>query len=240
MDRDRCLCVVVENPPVGEQQPPDVQFEQRVAQWLIYRSRPRRSGHVCRTVLFHADVHVWLLENQLVQRNSAAPEGIDAQTCLHFLRGKKRFRARALLPVDHQTLDGCPHGEPLNRQSAQLHLAAGHPFQTAYQQAAQQRVARAAPEENHQSRDNQEDLCAENPGDVTQPAPLPAAGLARHFDPPSRRISMCRRALLSFNHFSAWSLIPLCTRASWIASRAASSDGGSCPRALACGMTAFS
>jgi len=27
MDRDRCLCVVVENPPVGEQQAPDMQFE---------------------------------------------------------------------------------------------------------------------------------------------------------------------------------------------------------------------
>src|SRR5882762_3190089 len=134
-----------------------------------------------------------------------------------------------LLPVDHQTLDGCPHGQPLNRQSAQLDLAAGHPFQTAYQQAAQQRVA----------RDDQEDLCAENPGDVTQPAPLPAAGLDRHFDPPSRRISMCRRTLLSLSHFSAWSLIPLCTRASWIASRAASSDGGSCPRTLACGTIAF-
>jgi len=43
---------------------------------------------------------------------------------------------------------------------------------------------------------------------------------------------MCRRALLSFSHFSAWSLIPLCTRASWIASRAASSDGGFPARAL--------
>ena len=73
-----------------------------------------------------------LLDDKFIQRNPAAPEGIDSQAGLHFLRGEKRFRARGLPPVDHQTLYGGPHGEPANRQRAQLHFAARHPFQTAY------------------------------------------------------------------------------------------------------------
>ena len=47
---------------------------------------------------------MWLLDDKLTQRNLAAPERIDAQTCLHFLRSKKWFRAGGFLPVDHQTL----------------------------------------------------------------------------------------------------------------------------------------
>ena len=116
--------------------------------------------------------------------------------------------------MDHHTLYGCLHGEPLNGYTPQLNLTASQLFQTAYEQPAQQWVARAAAEKNHQTRDDQEDLCAENPGDVTQPTPLPAAGLARHLDPPSRRMSMCRRARLSLSHFSDCSLIPRCTNAS--------------------------
>src|SRR5258708_13772929 len=162
-----------------------------------------------------------------------------ARPRLHFLRGKKWFRARGLPPVDYQAPYGCPPGEPLKRQSAELHRGTGQLFQTGDEQPAQQRVACPAAEKNHQARDDQENLCAENPGDVAQPAPLPVAGLTRHFDPPSRRFSMCRRPLLSFSHVSAWSLIPLCTRASWIASRAASSGGGSRPPPFAFGPVAF-
>src|ERR1700674_1388088 len=136
MHGDRCFYVVVENPPIGEQQAPDMQFEYRVAQWFIYGSWLRRCGHICGAVLIDADVQVWLLNHEFIQRNSSAPEGIDAQTPLHFYFSKKRFRSRGFSPMDHQTLYGCPHGEPTNRQSAQLNLAAGYPFQTAHQQPA--------------------------------------------------------------------------------------------------------
>ena len=200
MHGDRRFYVVVKNPPISEQESPDMQLEKRVAPRSIGESGPRRRGHVGRSVLIHADVYVRLLHHQLIQRNSAAPKGIDAQARLHFLCGKKRFRAGGFLAVDYQVLYGYPHGEPFNGKRAELHLAAGQQFHAAYRQPAQQRIAGAAAEENDQSRGDQKYFCGKNPDDVAQPAPLPAASLLSHFAASSRNFSMCSRALLSMSH----------------------------------------
>ena len=73
-----------------------------------------------------------LLDNKLAQGNPAAPERIDAQTSLHFLRREEWFRTGRLFSMDHQTLYGGLHGKPANRQGAQLHPPAGRFFQSAY------------------------------------------------------------------------------------------------------------
>src|SRR5437879_6825747 len=45
-----------------------------------------------------------LLDNKLAQGNPAAPERIDAQPSLHFLRREEWFRTGRLFSMDHQTL----------------------------------------------------------------------------------------------------------------------------------------
>ena len=57
------------------------------------------------------------------------------------------------------------------------------------------------------------------------------AAFALHCGACSSIFSRCTRPRLSFNQRSACSSMPRCTSASWIYSRAASSEGGSCPRA---------
>ncbi len=84
MHGNRCFEVVVEQPPVSEQHAPDMPLEERVAQRLVDGNRPRRRRHIGRTVLFHADVHVWFLHHKFIKRNPVPPEGNDAQSGLHF------------------------------------------------------------------------------------------------------------------------------------------------------------
>jgi len=188
-----------------------------------------RGGHfLCNSMLHVAAVGG--LARAPSQRNFFRPRrNRCADPPAPFLCGKKRFRARpGSLPWITKPL-WLPHGEPLNRQCGELHLAPPrHLFQNGLQQQAQQRICppRCQKKINNARDVSRKIFCAENPGDVTQ--------ASRHFRPAVPRSSLgtlhsrdsrCACApCSSFSQISLpWSLgIPkLCTRAFLIAHRVA-------------------
>src|SRR5207253_5237872 len=129
VDGDGLLHIVVEKPSILEQETMDAQLKQGVFPVLFGRSRPFRCRHVARAIFAHEDMHVRLPQQKLIERDSPAPQGIDAQSGLHFACSEQRLRPGGLLSVNHQAMDGYAHGQPANRYRSQFGFSAGRSFQ---------------------------------------------------------------------------------------------------------------
>src|SRR5215467_2284780 len=121
-----------------------------------------------------------LAYDQFRERDFAAPDRIDAQTGIDFVRRKERLGAGRLVAADDQPLDGGAHGKPLNGEAANFGLAAGGRVDAPDEEAANERIARTSAEKNDQSDEDKRDFSPEDPGHVTQPSPFSAYGATAH------------------------------------------------------------
>src|SRR5256885_4499256 len=106
---------------------PHVQVKKRLPERPLGRAAWLQ-GNVSRSVLFDADMYLWPLQDQFVQRGFAPPKRIDAQSRDNFLSGKERLRSCGLPAVNYQTLPPDFQGEPMDGNGLQPNLSAGQPF----------------------------------------------------------------------------------------------------------------
>src|SRR5580704_2434069 len=235
-DGQRHFHFVVQQPPAFNSHPAHAQSEKRLAQGSLGTTRLLGNRHVGRTISRHTDVHLRFFNQQVAQRYFSPPEGIDLQFRLHLFGRKQRLGSRWLVAVNHQTLQRGSHRKPLYRKGPHFHAAARGFLQTMHDPPLENWIPRSAPKETNHAQNRND---RQYPRRVDHPIPYRVALPDLHFAPSSRNFCTCSRARLSFSQRSACSLMSLCTRASWMMSREASSVGGSCPRVLALTTTAF-
>src|SRR5260370_38932035 len=79
---ERSLYVIIKNPTVLQFQVLNEQSEKRLA--LRFCGFARHRGNICRSIFFHADVHMRFAKNELRERHFAPPERIEVQSSADF------------------------------------------------------------------------------------------------------------------------------------------------------------